>query len=101
MPVWNQSEMITLYSAQDAGDRLKCDVRIDGSEIFVNYRDLDGSNIVYRGQELGSGHFELKMDGGGGHASLHRFPNGEILEGWWFEEEIGEGAWRIILSRKK
>lgn len=101
MPAWNQSEMITLYSERRAGDKLPCDVRIDSGEILVTYKDLDGSSAVYRGKEIGSGHFELKMDGGGGHASLHQFPNSQFLEGWWNEDEVGEGAWRIILSHKK
>ena len=73
-----------------------CEVRIDGGKIVVSY-DSDGARILYEGPEVEPGHFELVAKGVAGKATLHRFAEDVVLDGWWLEERI-EGMWRITLS---
>ena len=73
-----------------------CEVRIDGRHIAVSYKD-NGIIILYEGPELEPGHFELRAKGVVGKATLHRFANDEMLDGWWLENG-NEGMWRISLD---
>ena len=78
-------------------DESSCEVRINGSEIVVSYRD-DSRWITYRGNEVAPGHFELSSDHGG-KATLHRSPDSDWLEGFWIESPE-EGMWRIELGEE-
>ncbi len=84
----------TIYYSNDQADMDEsCEVCIDGSRIIVSYHDDEGP-VKYIGNEIGVGHFELKCAERKGHATLHQFPNGNILEGFWNED--GErGMWRL------
>lgn len=90
------ARMDTLYNGCDADLQDPCAVRIGEHEIRIEYA-FDGEPTVYVGQAIAPGHYRLDREGGGGHASLHRFPGSSILEGSWVEE--GErGMWRIELQ---
>jgi hypothetical protein len=91
MKVWKNSRMETYYGGRDAFETDRCVVRIGDSKIQVSY-----ASVVYEGTEIGEGHFRLKAQDGLGEASLHRFLEGRILDGWW-KEEGEEGMWRIHL----
>jgi hypothetical protein len=96
MKLWKNSTMETYYASGDASDTDHCIVAIGEGRISVTY-DYDGGTEVYEGPEIGSGHFKLKARDGLGEASLHCFPDGRLLDGWWVEE--GEtGMWRIRLA---
>jgi len=98
MAVWNNSVMECIYYDADAADLdLHCQVRIDDDEIVVTYEEDDGGYPLYRGQNDGTGHFVLQCPANHGRATLHRFPNGQILEGFW-DEEGYRGFWRIRLQ---
>jgi len=54
--------------------------------------------LLWQGVEQAPGHFRLtKVGDNGSIASLHRFPGGKTLDGWWLEDGY-EGMWRITLS---
>jgi hypothetical protein len=63
-----------MYDDKTPADNSYCDVRIDGDKIAVFYDD--GESVVWHGIEKGAGHFELHLESGRGHASLHRFDGG-------------------------
>ena len=94
--IWTNSRFETLHYSRDEADMdWPCTVRIDDDAIVVEY-DNDGL-CQYVGANDGSGHFELRLLGGDGRATLHRFPDANVLEGYWLED--GErGMWRIHLE---
>ncbi|MGZ8243048.1 hypothetical protein [Methylomagnum sp.] len=96
--IWNNCKADTLYyDGSDAATDWPCKVELDGGRIRVSYEDDDGETVVYEGHENGIGHFELNAPQVNGRATLHRFENGKILEGYWVEEGY-RGMWRIILG---
>lgn len=99
MTVWNNCVADVIYYDEivavtnDEG----YEVRIDGAEIVVSYKDDEGW-VEYRGKENGAGHFELAAPEREGRASLHRFQDGNTLEGYWVERGY-RGMWRIALQK--
>lgn len=71
-------------------------VRLSEDEIEVTYDDDEGA-VCYRGKSKGSGHFELHAPERDGKASLHCFPDSQVLEGYW-QEGGTRGMWRIRLG---
>ena len=103
MPVWPHSEMTTAYfDASEAVEGDRCEVRIDESEIVVSYQEDDERNgfthVLYQGKNIGDGHYKLTCPERNGEATLHRFPDGKILEGYWKEDGY-RGFWRIYLKK--
>lgn len=86
--------METFFPEEGASD-CDCEVRIDGNTLIVSYID-DGEHVVYRGDAITPGHFELTANNGG-RATLHQlYPDDEWLEGSWIEGGA-RGMWRIQL----
>lgn len=96
MTVWKKSRMDSLYYDGEAEVARECEVKIDQESIVVSYKTEDGW-VNYSGKNDGSGHFELRCDRYNGHASLHMFPGGKFLDGYWIEENE-RGMWRIVLG---
>jgi len=71
-------------------------VRLTDDLIEVAYDD-EGGAVCYRGRNNGDGHYDLTSAEIAGRASLHRFPDSHVLEGYW-EEESRRGMWRIWLK---
>src|SRR5262245_17892701 len=96
MTVYRNSTM-ELFSAGDQWDH-PCEVRIGNGSISVSYED-GGIIVVYEGPEIEPGHFKLTANGNGvsGRATLHRFTDADVLDGWWLENG-NEGMWRLILD---
>ena len=98
MDVYKNSRMITAYFDESpAHEDEECLVRIGENSIEVSYDDEDG-NAIYRGNNDGSGHFELTFPERAGQATLHIFKNGKFLEGYWVEAGY-KGFWRIELRK--
>lgn len=96
MTIWNNSRMTILYYTSDvASQNFPCVVKITDEEILVEYDD-DGL-VQYRGANDGTGHYVLTAPEVDGRASLHRFPESELLEGSWVEGGV-RGMWRVELS---
>lgn len=76
-----------------------CEVRLgDSGEIEVTYQTESDGIVSYEGMEQDEGHYQLESTSPDGHATLHRFSGGLILEGYW--EAGGErGMWRITLGQ--
>lgn len=96
MAIFKNCKMSLLwYSAEASAEQEPCIVKIDDQEILVEYED-DGL-VQYKGKNNGDGHFELNSPDVEGHASLHMFPNSNVLEGSWVEGKR-RGMWRIVLA---
>jgi len=87
--------MTTAYLDEKSTWREKCEVRIDGDVIVVSYKDERGP-VVCKGNDRGNEHFELFYLEREGHATLHRFDNSTVLEGYWVEG-TDRGFWRVEL----
>jgi len=89
--------MTTLfYSDGDVDD--KCEVNISEEKIVLSYFDKDFNGyIIYSGEVVGDGHYKLECKEVNGKGTLHRFPNGKRLEGFWVQDGE-EGMWRIELN---
>ncbi|MBI5241393.1 MAG: hypothetical protein HY926_13050 [Elusimicrobia bacterium] len=90
--------MKSFYPTKEPLDDYPCEIKLDGAEILVTYADEDfhPNGAFWRGTETTPGHYQLRLDGGDGQASLHRFPDSTILEGYW-REDGEDGMWRIEL----
>jgi len=76
MQTWNNCEATTLYYDNTPADSYGCEVRIDGKNIVVSYMEVENPvSIIYKGKEVGSGHYELVREDAKGHATLHRIKN--------------------------
>jgi len=83
------------YDERPAYENEECEIRIDDKEIVVSYQD-DNGFVIYKGKEDGHGHYVLKCPEKHGEASLHMFPKGKVLDGYWKEDGY-RGFWRIHL----
>jgi hypothetical protein len=83
----------------DGIGELTCEVRIGEGSIVVSYEDANYVGIVvYEGSEVEPGHFKLTRKGDVfGRATLHRFKDGEVFDGWYVEDGY-EGMWRVHLE---
>ncbi|MCL4500874.1 MAG: hypothetical protein M1438_03335 [Deltaproteobacteria bacterium] len=89
--------MTTVYYEESIADEDdECIVRIEDGKIGISYDHEDDGNVIYKGKEEANGHFELKCESPKGQATLHRFPEGLLLEGSWVEEGF-KGFWQIKL----
>lgn len=94
MEVFDGARM-DVYHSEGVDFDWPCKVRIDEEMIVIEYMH-DTERCIYRGHSSGSGHYRLQADGFRGDGTLHRFPGGSILEGFWIEE-VQQGMWRIRL----
>ncbi|ADC71629.1 hypothetical protein TK90_1118 [Thioalkalivibrio sp. K90mix] len=99
--IWDGSMDTVYYTSDEATLRAPCKVTIGRDQISVSY-DLEGENYQYTGTADAPGHFILALanrpeETGG--ATLHRFPNSKLLEGYWEEGGV-KGFWRIRLHEK-
>lgn len=93
---WANSKFDCLYFDCEAETGLECKVIVGDGEVEVSYVE-DGDRYYYRGLEVAPGHFTLRAVGFDGEATLHQFPDGRILEGYWTEEG-NRGMWKIQLA---
>jgi hypothetical protein len=91
--VWKHSALTSYNEGEIWED--KCEVRMSGRKIWISYKGDDGP-ILYEGDEKSPGHFKLLCIAQKGRATLHRFPDDDILEGFWIESGY-QGMWRIQL----
>ena len=86
----------------DAMVTRQCEVRLDdhNGQVEVIYEDeaRDDSSVSYEGMEQGEGHYLLECESLDGRASLHRFSDSLILEGFW-ETAEASGMWRVELGK--
>lgn len=92
---------ITDYLAEGL-DNYHGDIRFEGNKAVLSYTTDDNERMVWDCIEEGPGHYICKAKGVDldGVGTMHRFPKGTILEGYWeikSEDGINSGMWRISL----
>lgn len=97
MPIWNNCRVDILYYDDKADLDEQCEVKIEKDSIVFSYDPEGDGPVVYKGNNNGDGHFELKAPERNGQSSLHMSENGTILEGFWMEDGL-KGMWRIRLA---
>ncbi len=98
MTTWNHCTADLLYydkTPADMNDEGYI-VRLTDETIEVAYDDAAG-HVCYRGKNNGDGHFDLTAPERNGKASLHCFPDSQLMEGYWLEDGL-QGMWRILLK---
>lgn len=97
MTRWSKSECQTFYENAREAVTEQCEVLIIGGVITVDARHF-GGNWIYKGHEVGTGHFSLGSETHHGTGTLHHDDAEDVLEGWWDEEGL-RGMWRITLGQ--
>ena len=96
MEAWNEAKLdIGFYDGQQALLGQKCDVRVVTSSLSINCLFLE-EEVTLHGLRNGQGHYHLVAPDGGMQATLHRFKDSQILEGFWTRRGR-RGFWRIQL----
>ena len=102
MRKFNDAMMKVWTVGVDAMATRQCEVRLGdhNGQVEVIYEDeaRDDSSVSYEGQEQGEGHYLLECESLDGRASLHRFSDSLILEGFW-ETAEASGMWRVELGK--
>ena len=102
MRKFNDAMMKVWTVGVDAIATRQCEVRLGdhNGQFEVTYEDeaMDDSSVSYEGQEQGEGHYLLECESLDGRASLHRFSDSLILEGFW-ETAEASGMWRVELGK--
>lgn len=96
MTVFRKSSMEVYFAEGSPLEQWPCEVRLEVGFVAVSY-DGDAGPVVYEGRESGEGHFKVTSAAPKGTATLHRFSDSEVLEGWWSEDNQ-TGMWRIFLD---
>ncbi len=98
MPIWPKSTFDAYYPDKGMDSNLPCEVRINGDEIVVSYRDdFRKCLVVWKGHDEGNGHYVLEAPTVKGRATLHMNSDHEILDGWYIEDRR-QGMWRFTLD---
>lgn len=92
--------MRSYYADGSSVNISKCELRLGDEDIVVSYLGEMGERCLWRGKEVGAGHYIFKKEdeGSSGDATLHCFPKGTIYDGWWTEKDedgLSEGMWRV------
>jgi len=96
MEAWNEVKLdIGFYDDERALLGVKCDVRVVSNSLSVNCRFLE-EEVTLHGLRNGQGHYHLVAPDGSMQATLHRFKDSQILEGFWTRRGR-RGFWRIQL----
>ena len=100
--IYNNCQMTIVYFDGECADEgMVCTVKLDKSNILVEYEDeTDNSSkilVQYVGKSRSEGHYELSCPEQGGRATLHCFKDAKVLEGFWVEDGY-RGMWRIFLK---
>lgn len=97
MTEFKDARMDTLYYEADEADvNWPCKVRFDGKQLVIQYEE-ENEIVTYQGAEHGDGHYVVTNFGEGCRATLHRFPDSPILEGFWADSSY-RGMWRIVVA---
>lgn len=96
MAIWRNST-IQNFCADGTVYDLPSEVRIDQGKLVLSFRD-GGTQEVWVGIEDGAGHYHLTCAANGATATLHRFSDDDVLDGWWSVPRKGYGMWRITLD---
>jgi hypothetical protein len=88
---------IAYFDARDARHDVPARVKFEGESLTLVAADDLGEEVYWKGERRGQGHFVLSVPDADMDASLHRFADSSILEGFWRRGRV-RGFWRLHLS---
>jgi hypothetical protein len=87
---------IGFFDARDARTGVPVQVSLDDRGLTLVMPNDSGEPVLMRGERRGQGHYVLSAQNAGIDASLHRFADSTILEGFW-RNGRERGFWRLYL----
>lgn len=92
----NASLEIAYFDARNSRDDVPAQVTLDARGMTLVAPDAKGDDVLWHGERRGQGHYVLNGSTAGAEASLHRFADSTILEGFW-RNGRERGFWRLHL----
>lgn len=87
---------IGFFEARDARTDVPVQVTLDERGLTLLLPNDSGEPVLMHGERRGQGHYVLSAQSAGIEASLHRFADSTILEGFW-RNGRERGFWRLHL----
>ncbi|MGH8765940.1 MAG: hypothetical protein ACRET8_09500 [Burkholderiales bacterium] len=87
---------IAYFDARESLAELPVQVMLDAMGMTLVVPAANGEDAVWRGERRGQGHYVLSTPDQNMQASLHRFADSSILEGFW-RNGAERGFWRLHL----
>ena len=87
---------IAFFDERRVRSDVPAQVMLDGRGLTLVTANEKGENILWHGERRGQGHYVLNAQYPGMEASLHRFADSVILEGFWRNGKE-RGFWRLHL----
>ena len=87
---------IGFFDARDARTDVPVQVTLDERGLTLVMPNESGEPVLLHGERRGQGHYILSAQNAGIDASLHRFADSTILEGFW-RNGRERGFWRLHL----
>ena len=87
---------IGFFEARDARTDVPVQVTLDERGLTLVMPNDSGEPVLLHGERRGQGHYVLRAPNAGIDASLHRFADSTILEGFW-RNGRERGFWRLHL----
>ena len=84
------------FDARDARRNVPAQVSFEGRGITLITTDNMGEPVLWHGERRGQGHYVLSAPAADMDASMHRFADSMILEGFW-RHGMERGFWRLHL----
>ena len=87
---------IAYFEARDARHEVAARIKFEGRGLTLVTENEQGESVLWHGERRGQGHFVLSAPDADMEASLHRFADSTILEGFW-RHGRERGFWRLHL----
>ncbi|MEO8717126.1 MAG: hypothetical protein ABI423_02770 [Burkholderiales bacterium] len=87
---------IGFFDAREARAEVPVQVTLDARGLTLLMPDESGEPVLMHGERRGQGHYIVSAQTAGMEASLHRFADSTILEGFW-RNGRDRGFWRLHL----
>jgi len=84
------------FDSREAQEVLDAKVAVDAHGMTLITTRKDGGEIRWHGERRGQGHYLLIASEPNMEASLHRFADSTIFEGFW-RDGVERGFWRVQL----
>lgn len=87
---------IAYFDTRDAQAEVAAQVTFAPNGMTLVAPDVAGNDVLWHGERRGQGHYVMVAQSAGMEASLHRFADSTILEGFW-RNGRDRGFWRLHL----
>jgi len=92
----NATLEIAYFDTREARNDVPAQVALEAGGMTLLTPAATGDPVLWHGERRGQGHYVLNAPDAGMEASLHRFADSSILEGFW-RRGAERGFWRLHL----